>query len=150
VSLSALQDTAEKLARYISSDRSPADAGAIAQLRQVVADAYREGQGTGRLYVVSPYYGGDSYGEPEAVYDDRGSAEVHESMGDLTITEFTVNVPVWDVEGDIMAQGRPLPDRGGGNGKGSAQSGGPGRGDKGGSASSNNGPGSKPSTGGPK
>lgn len=49
-----------------------------------------------------------------------------------------------------MAPGKPLPNKGGGAGKGAAQNGGPGRGDNRGSAGSKNGPGTKPAGGKPK
>jgi dsDNA-binding SOS-regulon protein len=39
------------------------------------------------IFVVSPYYGDDRWGEPEAVFTSEAEAEKYRSMGDMEVTE---------------------------------------------------------------
>lgn len=53
--LSALQDDAEKTARHIAAGRLPPDAGAIAKLRDTVAEAHRAGRAETMRLVLEAY-----------------------------------------------------------------------------------------------
>lgn len=51
-----------------------------------------------KVFVVSPYYGNNEWGEPESVFTDEGEAENYRSMGDMEVTEL-------ELDGHVAAPG---------------------------------------------
>lgn len=69
------------------------DAELVQAVRDAVAAAHKLGR-LGTVYVVSPYYGDDRWGEPEAVFTDRDEADRYRSMGDMEVTSLATDS--WD------------------------------------------------------